>query len=270
MTGQPYDGRSRTAPAWSSGKSPEHFETELVELAVKTQMEAFGRTRMPEDLDREQARLYHATWLQNFSYFAWRFPSWLLDIGSRCPYQDVRREIIQDCVDEEVGDEDAGGRCHIDVLYEEAEACGLSRDQITAAEPTPVVHACVLALDDLARTLSWEASYASVAALEIVSSKPAVEFRNSILTEEQKSMTLGAQANTLADRLGIESDGLLFNALHAYKDQFHGGGELAILVKYAVDERIQREMLWAAKTSLQVMGVMMKEISRLSHEAVGR
>jgi len=62
---------------------------------------------------------------------------------------------------------------------------------------------------------------------------------------------------------------MLFNELHRYKDQFHGGGELAILVKYATDARIQEEMLWGAKTSLEVMGLMMNEITRLSHEAVG-
>lgn len=268
MTGQPYDGRNRLAPEWVSGDTPEVFESRLIETAVDTMMQSFPKMGIPEEYSMEQARLFHATHLAAFSYFAWRFPSWLLEIASRCPYQDVRREIIEDCVDEEVGDDDAGGRCHVDVLYEEAEACGLSRDEIAATEPTPLLQTCILAFDDLARTLPWEVSYAGIGALEIISSKPAVEYRKSIMTEEQRAASAEAMTESLPDRIGVHSDDLLFAALHQYKDQFHGGAELALLVKYATDSRIQGEMLWAAKTSIQVMGLMIGECNRLAKAAV--
>jgi hypothetical protein len=167
-----------------------------------------------------------------------------------------------------VGDEDAGGRCHVDVLYEEAEACGMSRVEIAATEPTPLIQTCVLALDDLARTLSWEASYAAIAGLEIIQSKPAVEYRNKRLTDEQRAAREAISSASLPERLGIASENLLFNALHAYKDQFHGGGELVQLVKYGTDARIQSEMLWAAKTSVETFAVMNAEIGRLALAAV--
>jgi len=223
---------------------------------------------IPEHYDQTQARLYHATSMKNFSFFAWRFPSWLLEVASRCPYQDVRREIIQDCVDEEVGDEDANGRCHVDVLYDETEACGITRDEVAATPPTPLLQACILALDDLARTLPWEAGYAAIAGLEIINSKPAVELRIKLMTPEQLADATAAMSSSLPERLGIPGDDLLFNALHGYKDQFHGGGELELLVKYGTNPRIQREMLWAAKTAVETFALMFAEIERLALAAV--
>lgn len=269
MPGQPYDGRSRRAPEWVSGDPPDKFEQRLVETVVTTALSSMKRSFfIPEQYSQDQARLYHATSLMHFSHFAWRFPSWLMEIATRCPYQEVRREIIEDCSDEEVGDEDAGGRCHVDVLYDEAEACGIQRDVIAASEPSPLLQACVLALDDLARTLPWEASYAAIAGLEIIQSKPAVELRNKLMTDEQRKISESVVSSSLPERLGITSENLLFNALHAYKDQFHGGGELVLLVKYATDSRIQHEMLWAAKAGVQTFGLMNSEIQRLATEAV--
>lgn len=264
MTGQVYDGRSRRAPEWESGDPPEVFQTKLVEMVVDTAFATMGPPSIPAEYDQAQARRFHAAWLQHFSHFAWRFPSWLMEIASRCPYQDVRREIIEDCVDEEVGDEDAGGRCHIDVLYEEAEACGLTRDEIAATQPSPAIQCSILALDNLARTLPWEASFAAIAGLEIINSKPAVEYRNKILGPEMLEAMAQAMSASLPERLGIESEHLLFNALHSYKDQFHGGGELTLLVKYGTEARIQHEMLWAAQASVQCFGLMMNEVRRLS------
>ncbi|HVA10320.1 MAG TPA: iron-containing redox enzyme family protein [Acidimicrobiales bacterium] len=269
MPGQPYDGRSRRAPEWVSGDSPDKFEQRFVETVVTTAMASMQRPfAIPDHYTQEQARLYHATSLKYFSFFAWRFPSWLLEIASRCPYQEVRREVIEDCSDEEVGDEDAGGRCHVDVLYDEAEACGIPREEISATEPSPLIRLCVLALDNLARTLPWEASYAAIAGLEILQSKPAIELRNKMMTPEQLAAAESVVSADLPERLGIESEDLLFNALHSYKDQFHGGGELTLLVKYATDARIQHEMLWAAKTGIEAFGLMTGEITRLAIQAV--
>jgi pyrroloquinoline quinone (PQQ) biosynthesis protein C len=268
MTGQAYDGRSRQAPEWTSGDSPEKFEKRLVETVVDTVMSSMQPPVIPPHYTQDQARLYHATWLKHFSFFAWRFPSWLLEVASRCPYQDVRREIIEDCTDEEVGDEDAGGRCHVDVLYEEAEACGITREEIAATEPTAPIHAAILALDDLVRTLPWEAAFAAIAGLEIIQSKPAVEYRNSLMNSEMKEAMEAISSVSLPERLGIDSENLLFNALHAYKDQFHGGGELKLLVKYGTDARIQHEMLWAARTAVQMFALMTTEMRRLCIEAV--
>jgi pyrroloquinoline quinone (PQQ) biosynthesis protein C len=254
--------------------SEEEFQDRLVDTVVRTRLNMDAGYAFPEELDEVQGRLYHATFLKHFSFFAWKFPSWLMEVASRCPYQDVRRTVIEDCVDEEVADPDAGGRCHIDVLYEEAEACGISREEIAATQATPIVLACVHALENFSRTLGWETSFAALAALEIGSSEPAVKLRNKLLSESLTPEQIargrsGRESKSLSERTGLPEEKLVFAAIHAYKDQFHGGGELKLLVKYGTNREIQESMLWAAKAGLEVFCVMREEIDRIARAAVG-
>ena len=271
----PEDGRGRTVPPRSDDAwSEQEFEERLVDTVVRTAMTMGGGFAFPEELDQPQGRRYHATYLTHFSFFAWKFPSWLQAVSSQCPYQDVRRTIIEDCVDEEVADPDAAGRCHIDVLYEEAEACGVTRDEIAATEPTPIVLASVHALENFARTLGWETGFAALSGLEIIQSEPAAKLRNQLLAERltpdqiAKSST-GRDADALSARTGVPAEQLQFAAIHAYKDQFHGGGELKLLVRYGTTRRIQDGMLWGARAGISVYCVMREEIDRLARAAVG-
>jgi pyrroloquinoline quinone (PQQ) biosynthesis protein C len=247
----------------------EEFKERLIDTVVRTRLGMDAGYAFPEGLDEAQGRLYHATFLTHFSFFAWKFPSWLMEVASRCPYQDVRRTVIEDCVDEEVADPDADGRCHIDVLYEEAEACGVSREQIAATRATPIVLACVHALENLSRTLSWQGGFAAVSALEIGSTEEAVALRKRLLTEVQLASGMsGRDSTSLSERTGVPADKLVFAAIHAYKDQFHGGGELKLLIKYGTTREFQDEMLWATRASIEIFCVMREEIDRLARAAV--
>jgi pyrroloquinoline quinone (PQQ) biosynthesis protein C len=250
--------------------SEEEFEARLIDTVVRMRLNMDAGYGFPDELNQEQGRLFHATLRKHFSFFAWKFPSWLMEVASRCPYQDVRRTIIEDCVDEEVADVDAGGRCHIDVLYEEAEACGISREEVAATEATPVILACVHALENFSRTLSWQGSFAALSALEIGSTQEAVTLRKQLLSEAELTKGLSSRdSTTLSERTGVPADKLVFAAIHAYKDQFHGGGELKLLVKYGCTRAIQEEMLWAAQASLEVFCAMREEIDHLARTAVG-
>jgi pyrroloquinoline quinone (PQQ) biosynthesis protein C len=182
----------------------------------------------------------------------------------------VRKEIIKDCYDEEVGDPDAGGRCHIDLLYDEAEECGISREEIVKAEPTPVILSCIHAWDNMTRTLGWFPGFAAISALEITQSEPAAKARERLVgVEASKRFAQDLGGITFHERLGLPEGSLRFLALHSYKDRFHGGGELAMIVKYAYTRQLQKEALWAAHASIQLMTVHAKEIRRLCDEAVG-
>jgi pyrroloquinoline quinone (PQQ) biosynthesis protein C len=250
--------------------SEDEFKKRLVETVVRGRLAMDAGYAFPDELDEEKGRLYHATFLQHFSFFAWKFPSWLMEAASRCPYQDVRRTVIEDCVDEEVGDVDAGGRCHIDVLYEEAEACGIAREEIAATQATPIVLACIHALENFSRTFSWQGSFAALSALEIGSTEEAVMLRKSLLSKSQiDSAMTGRASKSLSERTGVAEEKLVFGAIHAYKDQFHGGGELKLLVKYGTSRDLQEEMLWAAKASIEVFCAMREEIDRIARGAVG-
>ncbi len=268
----PYDGRPRLAPERNdpTALSPEEFETDFCEALVSTLMATGIKPGPPAGLDHEKARLWHGTYLQYMSFFAWKFPSWLMSIASLCPYQDVRTEIIKDCVDEEVGDVDADGSCHIDVLYEEAAVCGVSREEILATEPTPPMIACILAWENMTRTLGWLPGFAAIAGLEIVNSEAAIKVRErftSAAQVEQMAQDMGGQA--FNEKLGLEQSQLKFLALHSYKDRFHGGGELRLLLKYANTRALQQEAVWAATTSAKIYGVHGLEVRRLADLAIG-
>jgi pyrroloquinoline quinone (PQQ) biosynthesis protein C len=268
----PYDGRSRPTPVYEPGALPPlEFENEFCETLMRTVLEnAPPGSRMPDGMTPQQARVHHGTYLKYMSFFAWKFPSWLMSVASLCPYQDVRKEIIKDCVDEEVGDPDAGGRCHIDLLYDEAEVCGVSRQEIFETEPTPVILACINAWENFTRTMSWLGGYAAIGGLEITQSEPAFRARERISgIEATKKYTEEFGGIAFHERLGLPDGSLKFLALHLYKDRFHGGGELALLVKYANTRSLQKEALWAARATIQILSMHLAEIRRLASEAAG-
>jgi pyrroloquinoline quinone (PQQ) biosynthesis protein C len=182
----------------------------------------------------------------------------------------VRAEIIKDCVDEEVGDPEAGGRCHIDVLYEEAEAVGMKRQEIFDAVPTPPITACLHAWENLARSQHWVPAFAAIAGLEIIHSEPAIEARARLTSAEAANAYAEELGGTsFNDKLGVKAGDLVFLALHSHKDRFHGGGELSMLVKYANTRELQEESIWAARTSLEISAVHFGEINRLAAKAAG-
>ena len=267
----PYDGRSRPTPQYQLGALPrEEFEERYVDALMRTWVDHMPQVGPPPGVTAPQARLFHGTYLRYFSFFAWKFPSWLLAVACQCPYQDIRKEIIKDCVDEEVGDPDADGMCHIDVLYEEAAACGISADEIFATEPTPTILACAHAFENLARTLGWLPGFAAMAALEISHSEAAVKARARILGQDHAdayARALGGKS--FHELLGLEEGALKFFALHSYKDRFHGGGELRLLTKYANTASLQQEAIWATDASVKILGLMSREIVSIAHHAIG-
>ncbi len=268
------DGRGRTAPARSADVMPEQeFMDRIIDTVVRTRLNMDAGYTFP-DLDEAQSRRYHAMHLGRFSFFAWAFPSWLMSVAARCPYQDVRKEIIEDCVDEEVGDMEAGGRCHIDILYEEVEACGVSRDEVVALAPSATIKACIHAWNDLATNYPWEVSYAAISGLEMGSTSQAVELRLKLMRETMSEEEIEAarsarESNSLAKRTGLSPDILVFQSHHAYKDQFHGGGGLAMLLKYGTTREKQEQMLWALRTSNELLMVLRAELDRLTRAEVG-
>ncbi len=269
-----FDGRGRTAPAKSpDAMSEQEFMDRIIDTVVRTRLNGDAGYTYP-DVDEELSRRYHAMHLARFSFFAWAFPSWLMSIASRCPHQDVRKEILEDCVDEEVGDMDAGGRCHIDVLYDEVEACGFSRDEVVKLQPSPIIKACIHAWNDLATNYPWEVSYAAISGLEMGSTTQAVELRNKLMLETMTEEEIAAaravrESNSLSKRTGIDPEMLVFAALHAYKDQFHGGGGLAMLVKYGTTREKQEQMLWGVRTSTELLMALRAELDRLTRAEVG-
>ena len=113
------------AAAMGPALSPDEYEHEFLQAIA----EAVRSFRTPEEplpdvvlADQAKARLYFAIDGMTHSFFAKVFPSCLMNVAAKCPYQDVRREIIEDCYCEEITDPDARDMCHVEVLYYDARA----------------------------------------------------------------------------------------------------------------------------------------------------
>ena len=148
---------------------PEEYEDKFLQ-AIAESFRAFrsDHTPVPEVVlkDPKVARRFYGIERMLHSIFAKMFPSYLMNVAASCPYQDVRQEILKDCWDEEVADPDAQGMAHIEVLYRDVEVLGISREEVENFQPTPVLMACMHALDNLTRTLPWQGGYASMGGLE--------------------------------------------------------------------------------------------------------
>ena len=149
---------------------PDEYEARFLQVQADTVRAFRNHPPIPDEVlnDRDTARRYFGVWQMNHSFFAKMFPSYLMNIAAKCPYQDVRREILHDCWDEEVSDPDADGMCHIEVLYYDSGQLGITREEAEAFEPTPIFMACMHALDNLSRTLTWQGGYAAVGGLESI------------------------------------------------------------------------------------------------------
>ena len=122
----------------------------------------------------------------------------------------------------------------------------------------------------MTRTLGWLPGYAAIAGLEITMSEPALKARERVIGKaamEKAAKDLGGV--TFHERLGMPEGALKFFALHSYKDRFHGGGELAMLTKYANTPALQREAIWAMRNSLRIYTLHAHEVRRLAAEAAG-
>ena len=248
--------------------SPEEYEHRFLQ-AVADSFRAFRNDHLPlpEEVlkDTRTARRFFGIERMLHSFFAKMFPSYLMNVAAKCPYQEVRQEILRDCWDEEVSDPDAQGMCHIEVLHRDTELLGVSREESENFEPTPVLMACTHALDNLSRVLPWEGGYAAIAGLETAR----VAVRKGYLCPDEDVVTARVAGRTLEELCALPKGSLMSGPLHARKDLVHGGGALKILRKYAATREIQELTFWAVKTARSMRVITNREQRRLALAAIG-
>ncbi|HLY65787.1 MAG TPA: hypothetical protein VKU60_09660 [Chloroflexota bacterium] len=246
--------------------SPDDYEHRFLEtIADAVRSLQAPQAIVPDDLLNDPQRLmrYFGVEAVTHSFFAKMFPSYLMNVAAKCPFQDVRREIIEDCYCEEVNDPDAGDISHIDVLYRDGETLGISREEAEGMQPSLVMMLCMHTLDNLSKILPWQAGYATTGGLEAIQ----IAIKRGYLTREEFS---GRYPPAEIERLCQLPDGSLRNLrLHAMKDQQHGSGVLTILRKYATNREIQEMTFWAVKLARQIRVLTWREQRRLARAAVG-
>ena len=250
--------------------APKEYEDKFLQ-AVADSFRAFQKDHidipLPEEVlkDTKVARRFFGIQRMLHSFFAKMFPSYLMNVAARCPYQDVRREILKDCWDEEVSDPDAQGMCHIEVLHRDVGLLGISHEEVENFEPTPVLMACTHALDNLSRTLPWEGGYAAIGGLE--SARIAVA--RGYLDRDEDSVTARERGKTLEELCGLPKGALMSGPLHAKKDLIHGGDVLHILKKYCTTREMQELTFWAVKNARSIRVITQREQRRLALAAIG-
>lgn len=247
--------------------SPKELEKAILDTAVQVQREYPRFFSLPEGLDAVGARKYEGTAKKYFEYFSRKFPSMLMNVASRCSHLEVRQAILRDCCDEEVEDPltgtftqtPPGGISHREVLYRDCEKLGVSREEIDSTEPTPIIFACVEALDNMTRLFPWQAAYMAAAVTEL-HSHPYIKAAIGGTIARDKSAL---------QRLGLKEGDLIGGPLHEMKDKAHGGEGLTLIIKYSDNPDIQRLVIDAAKKGLTVFNIMRREIHRVGLAAVG-
>ncbi|HXZ88176.1 MAG TPA: CADD family putative folate metabolism protein [Candidatus Binataceae bacterium] len=85
------------------------------------------------------------------------FPRYLSALHSRCDDLETRQVLLENLIDEERGDEN-----HPELWLRFAQALGVSRAEVTAAEPLPAADALVSTFDHLSRELPLSAGLSAL------------------------------------------------------------------------------------------------------------
>ncbi|HEX6801266.1 MAG TPA: iron-containing redox enzyme family protein [Candidatus Binatia bacterium] len=248
--------------------SVEEYEHRFLQ-AIAESFRAFRVDHVPlPDIvfkDTKVARRFFGIERMLHSIFAKLFPSYLMNVAASCPYQDVRQDILKDCWDEEVADPDAQGVPHIEVLYRDVEAMGIARDEVENFEPTPVLMACMHALDNLTRTLPWQGGYASMGGLEAAR----VAVARGYMRKDEDAIAASHKGRSVEDLCGLPEGSIKLWRLHASKDLTHGDDCLKVLKKYCTTREIQELTFWAVKTARSFRVVTNREQRRIAMAAIG-
>jgi pyrroloquinoline quinone (PQQ) biosynthesis protein C len=199
------------------------------------------------------------------SVFAKLFPSYLMNVAASCPYQDVRQEILKDCWDEEVADPDAQGMSHIEVLYSDVAVMGVTQEEVENFEPTPVLMACMHALDNLTRTLPWQGGYAAMGGLEAAR----VAVARGYMRRDEDAIAASHRGRSVEELCGVPEGSIKLWRLHATKDLTHGEDCLKVLKKYCTTHEIQELTFWAVKTARSFRVITNREQRRIAMAAIG-
>jgi hypothetical protein len=182
-------------------------------------------------LTMERARFFS---VQLILYGANRRDCWAY-VQARAPY-DVKQAIWHHEGDELINDSRAGTD-HVTLMSREAGALGVTVEQITGAEPTPLIRASLYGFLHLALDLPW---------LGALTSSHFLERRNN-----SKLIKGGGSSfrwrDRLVNELGIDPEKLTSTNVHVEADEEHSDMIEAAILRHARDEASYNEVLNGAR-----------------------
>jgi pyrroloquinoline-quinone synthase len=164
------------------------------------------------------------------------FPRYLSAMHSRCDDIETRQTILENLIDEE-----RGSHNHPELWLRFADALGLSRRQVLAAEPLPAARSLVETFTHLSRDLPLAAGLAAL-----------------YVYESQIPGIADAKIQGLERFYGVTGEeGLRFFAVHRQADLEHASAVASLIERHVLDENDYRITLDAGRTALQAVWNML-------------
>jgi len=175
------------------------------------------------------------------------FPRYLSALHSRCDDVETRQVLLENLIDEERGTEN-----HPALWLKFAEALGVTRDEILAADPLPAAAALVETFDHLSRDLPlsaglsalyvYESQVAEVATAKIDGLKRFYGFSNHTY-----------DAHQMNDSNDSRAEGVKFFTVHRDADPYHARAVAELIERHDTRPEDGAIALEAARTALKAL-----------------
>ena len=160
------------------------------------------------------------------------FPRYLSGLHSRCEDLETRQVLLENLIDEERGSEN-----HPELWLKFAEALGLRREQVLAAEPLPATAALVETFTHLSRDLPLQAGLGAL-----------------YVYESQVAEVATAKIDGLQRFYGINNpEGVKFFTLHRDADPYHAQAVARLIERHDTRPEDSEIALEAGRTALKAV-----------------
>ena len=156
----------------------------------------------------------------------------------KCPIPELRRELLENMVEEE-GEDLFGGKypSHAELWVRFAEGAGIQREEIVNYEALPGIRAALEMYVQLVQQCHW-----------------AVAIGTGLVFEGGGPKRMGEEREALEKHYTwIPSGALDFFRAHEYHDVGHGNTVVDVIKKYCMEKHLQDEMRYAVKSRSDIM-----------------
>lgn len=174
--------------------------------------------------------------LRNYAVHYYRhvaaFPRYLSGLHSRCDDLATRQALLENLIDEERGSEN-----HPELWLKFAEALGLTREEVLAAEPLPAANALVETFTHLSRDLPMQAGLGAL-----------------YVYESQVAEVATVKIDGLQRFYGINnSEGVKFFTVHRDADPYHAQAVARLIERHDTRPEDSRITLEAGRAALKAL-----------------
>lgn len=162
-------------------------------------------------------------------------------VQARAPY-DVKQAIWRHEQDELICDP-RSGTDHMTLMSQEALALGVTDDEFSAAQPTPLIRASLLSFSYLAANLPWVGALAASHFLE--------RRNNPKIIKGGRASTVRWRARLIKE-LNVDPELLASSNVHAVADEAHSDAIEEALFRHVFDEGTYNDALLGARECQQI------------------